>query len=209
VDGDRAAVTEACVDAVRAGEGWYASHAWNPAFFAGTSTFALEVAAQRGWTAPDAVLLPAGHGTLLLGAHRGFRRLARAGWIDGVPRLLAAQAAGVAPLVDALGGDPGGPADDEATGDGPNDLADGIQIADPVRLDEQVAAVEGTGGDALAVGETATRRALDWLRRSGFNVEPTSAVAPAALGRFRDRGVVDHGDDVVVALTGSGLKDPA
>jgi L-threonine synthase (EC 4.2.3.1) len=75
VEGDRAAVTEACLEAVDDGDGWYASHAWQPAFLSGTKTFAFEVAAQRGWTAPDAVVVPVGHGTLLLGAYRGFTAL--------------------------------------------------------------------------------------------------------------------------------------
>ena len=33
--------------AVEDGAGWYASHAWNPAFFAGTATAAYEIAVQR------------------------------------------------------------------------------------------------------------------------------------------------------------------
>jgi threonine synthase len=44
------------------------------------------------------------------------------------------------------------------------------------------------------------------LHARGFYTEPTCAVAPAALREFRERGVVDADDDVVVALTGSGLK---
>jgi threonine synthase len=208
VEGSRADVTDACIDAVEDGDAWYASHAWNPAFFAGTSTFALEVAAQRGWEAPDAVVFPVGHGTLLLGAHRGFRRLERAGWIDEVPRLLAAQAAGVTPLVDALDG-ASVPADGSGGGNATNDVADGIQIAAPARLAEQVAAVEATGGAAVPVGAERTRDVLGSLRRAGFHVEPTCAVAPAALARLRELGVVDDDADVVVPLTGSGLKDPA
>ncbi|MFB6160116.1 MAG: threonine synthase, partial [Haloferacaceae archaeon] len=39
-----------------------------------------------------------------------------------------------------------------------------------------------------------------------FYVEPTSALAPAALDAYRERGLLDADDDVVVALTGSGLK---
>ena len=99
VEGTRADVTAACIEAVEAGDAWYASHAWNPAFFAGTATFAMEVAAQRGWEAPDAVVVPLGHGTLFLGAYRGFRALEEAEWIEEMPRLLGAQAIGYAPFV--------------------------------------------------------------------------------------------------------------
>jgi len=205
VEGSREAVTDACIEAVEAGEGWYASHAYNPAFYAGTATFALEVAAQRDWTAPDAVVTPLGHGTLFLGAYRGFRALREAGWIDELPRLLGAQAAGYAPIADELHGDAGG-ASRAADAGGENTVADGIQIRDPAREDEIHAAIEASDGDAIALEEAPVADELDRLHRSGFYTEPTCAVAPAALRAYRRRGVLAEDADVVVALTGSGLK---
>ncbi|MFW5917091.1 MAG: threonine synthase [Halorubrum sp.] len=216
IEGSRADVTDACVAALGGGDedghagdpagdaggsAWYASHAWNPAFFEGTATVAYEIAFQRGWDAPDAVVTPLGHGTLFLGASLGFERLERAGWIDEVPRLFGAQAAGVAPIVRELHGA------DAADPEGRvNAAADGIQIADPVRKAEILDAVADTGGDALAVTESAAERELDRLHRAGFYTEPTCAVAPAALRELRERGVLAPDDDVVVPLTGSGLK---
>jgi len=197
VEGSRKAVTDACLEAVEADEGWYASHAWNPHFLAGTATFAHEVAAQLDWTVPDAVVLPLGHGTLFLGAYRGFRALRDAGWTDRLPRLLGAQAAGYAPIATRLHGD----ADEK------NDVADGIQIREPVREDEILHAIEETDGDAIAVGPDATERELDALHAAGFYTEPTCAVAPAALHAYRNRGTLAPDDDVVVPLTGSGLKE--
>ncbi|WP_435180716.1 pyridoxal-phosphate dependent enzyme [Halorussus sp. AFM4] len=200
VEGTRQDVTDACIEAVESADeaGWYASHAWNPAFFAGTQTVAFEVAAQRGWDVPDAVVTPLGHGTLFLGAYRGFRALKEAGWTDEMPTLLGAQAAGYAPIAAELHG--------AEAADGDNSTADGIQIVDPVRKDQILDAVEETGGDAIALDEEPVDAALDRLRRAGFYVEPTSAVAPAAVAAYRERGVLDADDDVVVPLTGSGLK---
>ncbi|UPW01861.1 pyridoxal-phosphate dependent enzyme [Halorussus gelatinilyticus] len=200
VEGTRQDVTDACIEAVESenSAGWYASHAWNPAFFAGTSTFAFEVAAQRDWEVPDAVVTPLGHGTLFLGAYRGFRALKAAGWTDRMPRLLGAQAAGYAPVAEELHGD------EAAAGD--NAVADGIQILDPARKDQILAAIDATDGDAIALDSDSVAEALDGLHRGGFYTEPTCAVAPAALAEFRERGVLDEGDEVVVPLTGSGLK---
>jgi threonine synthase len=198
IAGDRQAVTDACLDAVQSGEGWYASHAWHPAFFAGTATFALELAAQRDWSVPDVVVTPLGHGTLFLGAYRGFRALSDAGWTDGLPRLVGAQAAGVAPIVESLHGS------DAATGH--NDAADGIQITEPARHDQILGAIEATDGDAVAVDAEATTRSLARLRQRGIDTEPTCAVAPAALDSLRQRGDIGADEDVVVALTGTGLK---
>jgi threonine synthase len=115
-----------------------------------------------------------------------------------MPRLLGAQAAGYAPVVESLHGA------DAAAGD--NDAADGIQIRDPVRFEEILDAVEATDGDAIALDTAAVERELDRLHRAGFYVEPTCAVAPAALRAYRERGVLDDGADVVVGLSGSGLK---
>ncbi|AGN02940.1 threonine synthase [Salinarchaeum sp. Harcht-Bsk1] len=229
IDGSREDVSEACIEAVEDGDAWYASHAWNPAFLAGTMTFALEVAAQRDWSIPDAVVLPTGNGTLSLGAYRGFKALEDAGMIDDVPRIMVAQASGYAPIVDALDGvepDPiteepddvpdvpttsgglgvsiGDDGDDDRLPD--NELADGIQIRDPPRKDQIVAAVQETDGAAIEIGENQLEIALDRLHRSGFYVEPTCAVGPAALRAFRDEGILADDADVVVALTGSGLK---
>jgi len=196
------------------GDAWYASHAWNPAFFAGTSTFALELAAQRDWDVPDAVVLPLGHGTLFLGAYRGFRALRDAGWTGELPRLLGVQASGVSPIVEELHGREGersepsnGRARSAATREaGTNDVADGIQIREPARRGQILDAIEATGGDAIACGAEATGDALAALHERGFYVEPTSAVGVAGLGTYRERGELDDGDDVIVALTGSGLK---
>jgi threonine synthase len=210
VEGDRQAVTDACIAAVEGDDPaatdddseqvYYASHAWDPAFYAGTATMAFEIALQRDWSVPDAVVCPLGHGTLFLGAYRGFRALRDAGWIDRVPRLLGVQAEGYAPVADELH-----PADASA-GDH-NDLADGIQIRQPARRDQLLDAVKATGGDAIALGSEAVETELDRLHRAGFYTEPTCAVAPAGLREYRERGVLSPGDDVVVPLTGSGLKN--
>jgi threonine synthase len=197
VEGSRQDVTDACIEAVEDGDGWYASHVWNPAFFAGTATFAYEVAAQRGWTVPDAVVTPLGHGTLFLGSYRGFRALYDAGWTDSMPRLYGAQAAGYSPIADELHGPSEG---------GSNNIADGIEILNPARKVQILEAIDETGGDAIAIDTEATEAELASLHERGFYAEPTCAVAPAALERYRDAGEISPDDDVVVPLTGSGLK---
>nr|WP_138007097.1 pyridoxal-phosphate dependent enzyme [Halalkalirubrum salinum] len=208
VEGTRQAVTDACLQAVESGEAWYASHAWNPAFLAGTATIAYEIALQRDWNAPDAVVLPLGHGTLFLGAYRGFHALEHAGWIDEMPRLLAAQASGYAPIADDRHSDAmeTNATETGATETDTNEIADGIQIREPVRAEEIHAAIEATDGDAIALGADAVEAALSRLHRNGFYTEPTCAIASAALEVYREQGTIDHHDDVVVPLTGSGLK---
>lgn len=165
VEGSRQQATAACHDAVAAGRGWYASHAWQPAFLTGTASIAGEIYAQLGGV-PDAVVVPTGHGTLLLGLYRGFQALQAAGktadadiGTDTLPRLYAAQAAGTAPVVAAH--------HDSNAAAGDNDLADGIQVREPAREKQIRAAVTNTDGTALAIGADATRRHRDRLHKAG------------------------------------------
>ena len=200
IEGVRADVSAAARTAVENGAGWYASHAWNPTFFEGTATAAYEIAVQRDFNAPDAMVVPLGHGTLYLGLYRGFKRLADADWIDTVPRLLGVQATGVAPFVDR--------SDEGVTAGNHNELADGIQIAKPARKRMIEGAVAETDGEVIAIDADATRAAWRALHEAGFHVEPTSAVAVAGLEAYRAQGLTSS--NVVVPLTGSGLKtDPA
>ena len=196
IEGGRQNVTDACIEAVESGDAWYASHSWSPAFFAGTATFAYELGLQRDWNAPDAIVMPLGHGTLFLGVYRGFKALAEAGWIDSVPRLLGAQAAGYAPIASEL----------HAIVKSENNVADGIQIQEPTRKHQLMNAIAETDGDAIAITEDAVQTALDQLHSHGFYVEPTCAIAPAALAAYRERGTLGPDADVVMPLTGHGLN---
>ncbi|RIL05626.1 threonine synthase, partial [bacterium] len=80
----------------------YASHVYSPWFLAGQMTLAWEIWEDLGRRAPDHVVVPAGHGLLLLGLYHGFEALARAGLVERVPALHGAQADACAPLAAAF-----------------------------------------------------------------------------------------------------------
>jgi threonine synthase len=175
----------------------YASHLWQPAFLAGTATFAYELFQQLGGRAPDAVVAPLGGGTLLLGAYLGFARLRAAGMLERVPRLVGVQSDACAPLARAFrAGEPDATAVEPAA-----TIAEGIRIARPPRSRQILAAIRETGGEIVEVSDADIRTALRRLLAQGLFVEPTSAVAYAGLARSADAG-----GTVVVALTGHGLK---
>lgn len=68
-------------------------------------------------------------------------------------------------------------------------------------------ALRESGGGAIAVSEGDIRDALVMLVRTGFYVEPTSAVAAAGLLRLREGAQISRGSSsVIVVLTGIGLK---
>lgn len=95
----------------------------------------------------------------------------------------------------------GGPV--EAAAQGPT-VADGIVVTLPLRADELLAALRASGGAALRVSDAAVRAAQAALARRGLLVEPTGAVGAAALADVRR--LAGAGAEIVVPLTGSGLK---
>ncbi|RLG46607.1 MAG: threonine synthase [Thermoproteota archaeon] len=179
---------------------FYASHVWNPFFIEGTKTFAFEVWEQMERKEPDVVVLPAGHGTLLLGAYKGFLELKELGMIENLPRLFGIQAEGCSPIVDRLHGG--------SESEGSSHLAEGIMIKDPPRLDEMVKSIVETGGDALTVGDHEIKENWKKLAEKGLFVEPTSAASLAGLEKLMKERLVDRDESIVVPLTGSGLKTP-
>ncbi len=197
IAGARAATTEAILQAVKSMV--YATHAWSPLFLLGQMTAAWEVWEQLGRRTPDAVICPVGQGGLLLGFARGFRALHRAGLIERLPRLYAAQSAACDPVVCAW---ERGREDIEPVQQGVT-VADGIVINRPVRSREVLTALRESNGGALRVDESEILAAKTALHQRGLMVEPTSAVPVAAL--LRERATFGTGT-VVVPLTGSGLK---
>ena len=201
VDGPRSASTDAAL--ARSAEGLsYMSHMWHPLFLAGTETFAFELAEQLAGRMPDWVVIPSAAGTLLLGAQRGFLRLAAAGRIDRVPRLLAVQSEAATPVATAWAAGADEPAVVE-TRQGP---AEGLLTARPPRGRQVLAALRATGGAAIAVPDDELWAAHRRAARQGVYCEPTSAVALGALSVARACGLLASGARVVCALSGTGLK---
>ncbi len=198
IDGPRSAAAEAVRQAAEAGA-VYASHAYLPHGLAGNATLAYELVEQLG-QAPGAVLAPVGHGGLLVGIHRGFEALLRAGVIGSLPRMIGVQAQACAPVWAVYtSGSTGLSLVQEG-----ETRAEGIRVRFPLRGDAVLAAVESTQGTMVVVSEDELLRAGDLLARTGLNVEPTSAVVwPAVLHVLNDIP-----DPVVAILTGSGFKSP-
>ena len=198
IAGTREDTAQAALDA--AASCAYASHVFNPWFLQGTKTFAYEVAEQLGWTAPETLVLPAGNGTLLLGAYLGFGELARAGIVRRVPRIIAVQAAGCAPLAAAFAAG----LDEPVAVHARTTVAEGIAIAAPARGAQILAAVRATGGSFVTVGEEEIVASLRDCCRGGWFIEPTSAAVVAGARLYARTARAD--EVIVSAFTGHGLK---
>ena len=175
----------------------YASHAYLPFNLPGYATAAYEIFEQVG-KMPGAVIVPAGQGGLLLGLVRGFEALRIGYKLDNLPKMVGVQARACAPLWFLFS-----KTSQEQSLEIENEtLAEGVRVSNPLRRDAVLEAVLVSHGFICVVDEKDILPARNSLARLGFYVEPTSAIAWAALNQIVDK----LPDPIVVILTGSGLK---
>ncbi len=181
---------------------FYASHNWHPFFLHGTKTLAYELWEDLGFRPPDNIIVPCGAGSNVLGCEIGFSELLRAGEIDTLPRIFAAQPANCSPIAAAFmaGSDEPVPTPISPT------MAEGTAIAQPIRLREVLGALRETRGGAVTLTETEIANATLDLARIGIYVEPTSAQTAAAFAKLLATGTITAEQTTVLVMTGSGLK---
>ncbi|WP_369020284.1 threonine synthase [Streptomyces californicus] len=102
VPGGREATARAARAAADEPGVFYASHVFNPYFLHGTKTYAYELWEDLGGRLPEALAVPVGNGTLLLGVALAVAELDALGLITARPRLIAVQAEAVSPLAAAF-----------------------------------------------------------------------------------------------------------
>ncbi len=172
----------------------------------GKKTMGFELAEQLGWRVPDVILYPAGGGVGLIGIHKALTELQELGWIGAdLPRLVAVQATGCAPVVDAVerGLDRVVPVEGSAT------VAFGINVPAPLGDALMLQAIRATDGTAVAVSDkdiVAEVRAV--TAAEGLFVCPEGAACFVAARRLREEGWLAATDEVVVLNTGTGLVYP-
>lgn len=186
---------------------WFdASTLKEPYRLEGKKTMGLEIAEQLGWRWPDVIVYPTGGGVGIIGIHKALTELRELGWVRGrLPRLVAVQAAGCAPIVRAY--QRGAAAAEEWTS--PRTIAFGIAVPAAIGDFLVLRAVRETAGCAIAVDD---EMILSTMRRlaaaEGLLVCPEGAAAFAAAGQLRASGWLGPDEEVVILNTGSGLKYP-
>lgn len=202
-----------CVRFVVAGAeryGWYdvTTTFANPYSVEGNKTIAYEMALQMDFQVPDWIVVPVGAGPLLVGIYKGFKDLQRLGLIQRLPRMVAAQAEGCAPIAEAFRAGK----ERVLAWEGVNTVAGAI--ADPLTGYEQdgtytLNIVRESGGVALAVDDGAIREAAGQMSRlEGIYVEVSTGSALAAVAKMWGDGIIEAGQSCVLIATGHGLKHP-
>ncbi len=172
----------------------------------GKKTMGYEIAEQLGWRVPDVIIYPTGGGVGLIGIHKALLELRELGWIGHrLPRLVAAQSTGCAPIVQAFahGSRRADPWPDAHT------VAFGITVPAPLGDELILDAIRSSGGTAIAVDDSEILADLaEFGAREGLLLCPEGAACLTAARHLREQGWLSPSDEVVVLNTGSGLKYP-
>jgi threonine synthase len=167
----------------------------NPVRLEGQKTAAFEVVDDLG-DAPDVHVLPVGNAGNIAAYWRGYTQYAEAGRASRTPRMWGFQAAGAAPLV------LGHPVLEPVT------VASAICIGNPASGRLAEAARDDSAGLIEAVSDAEILSAQAFLAaREGIFVEPASAAGVAGLIAMADRAALPSGQQIVITVTGHGLKD--
>ncbi len=186
--------------------GWYCRNtAYNPFTTEGKKTVALEITEQLGFRAPDAIVVPVGDGNILAGLYRGLRDALALGWLDRLPRLIAVQSQAANPVESAWSR-----GEKDVTPMAASSLADSINVGRPADGRRALRALADTNGAAFTVADDELGQAIGRLASaSGVFAEPAAATVLGGLTAAVSAGVVGSADEVVLLVTGSGLKDPS
>ena len=172
----------------------------------GKKTMGLELADQMGWEVPDVIFYPTGGGTGLIGMWKAFNELKQMGWLTGkLPRMVAVQASGCAPMVKAYeAGEEHAPLWENA-----HTIAAGIRV--PVAVGDFLIlrAVRESNGFATAVDDDKISAALDECsQKEGFLMCPEGAATYAAYKQELASGRVSPDESAVLFNCATGLKYP-
>jgi threonine synthase len=184
--------------------GWYNRNcAINPYLVEGKKTCGLEIGEQMRDRMPDVVTVALGDGCTTAGIWKGLTEMKRHGVIDRLPRILAVQAEGAAPLARAFER-----GDEKIDPVAARTIADSINVGAPRNGIKALRAVRASGGSIVTAPDEAI---LSWIprlaRATGVFAEPTGVAALAGLEAAIAAGLVGRRESVLHVATGNGLKD--
>jgi threonine synthase len=186
-------------------KGWFeVSTLKEPYRIEGKKTMGYELWEELNGTLPDVIVYPTGGGVGLIGMWKAFEELEAMG-LSGTrrPRMIAAQAAGCAPIVRAF--EQHAPASDRW--ENAATVAAGLRVPKPLGDFLILADVYASGGEAVAATDEELMAACrDMARLEGILGAPESGAALAAIQKLVAQGKIARGESVVLFNTGSGYK---
>jgi threonine synthase len=174
-----------------------------PYYTEGAKTFGFEVAEQLGWRLPNHIVVPTAGGTILPKVAKAFKEFKELGLIrDGECRVHCAQAAGSAPVINALH-----KGTDLITPVKPDTIAKSIAIGNPADGFYVLKAVRESGGWGEVATDPELIDAIKLLARTeGIFTEPAGGTTLAVAMKLVAQKRINPDESVVVSITGNGYK---
>jgi threonine synthase len=182
--------------------GWYNRNtAYNPLTIEGKKTVSFEIFEQMDYSLPDRIFVPVGDGVIISGIYKGFEDLLNLGIIDKIPIIVAVQAKGSNNLIRNLNAE-------KFEIKPSNTIADSISVDIPRNFYMARDYILKYKGETLSVSDDEILNASSILsKNTGLFAEPAAATAFAGYLNYIQNNKINENCDVLVLLTGSGLKD--
>jgi len=174
-----------------------------PYYAEGSKTYGFEIAEQLGFRLPKHIVIPAASGSLVTKIYKGFKEFYELGLVKEFnTRFHIAQAEGCAPIVHAFreGSNIIKPVK-------PKTIAKSIAIGNPADGVYALEVVRKTGGVAEAVTDEEIIEGIKLLAETeGIFTETAGGVTVSVTKKLIQRGIIPKDEEVVVCITGNGLK---
>ncbi len=183
----------------------YLLNSINPFRIEGQKSLGYEICEQLNYEAPDRIIIPVGNAGNISAVWKGLKEFYELGLIKKLPKMTGIQAAGSAPIAQAIKAH----SDKIVPVEHPETIATAIRIGAPVSWKKAVNAIHESHGTAETVTDEEILEAQKTLARiEGIFVEPASASSIAGLKKLIRNGTILEDEKVVCITTGHGLKDP-
>jgi threonine synthase len=175
-----------------------------PFYAEGSKTVGYEIAEQLGWRVPRNVVVPMAGGSLIGKVNKAFTELAEVGLVESAPcRIFGAQAAGCNPISAAVKAG----TESHRPVRKPTTIAKSLAIGDPADGYFAIRLIRDSGGWAEDASDAEIVEGMTLLARSeGIFAETAGGVTVAVARKLIDEGRIPRDEEVVLCITGNGLK---
>lgn len=175
-----------------------------PYYAEGSKSMGFEICDQLDWRIPRHTVIPMASGSLLTKIHKAYNEFIKIGIVDEVPfSIHGAQAAGCSPITQALkrGTDIVKPVPK------PQTIAKSLAIGTPADGYYAIHAMKETGGSAEDCTDEEVVDGIKLLAEyAGIFAETAGGVTVACAKKLIESGRIPADEEVVLCITGHGLK---
>lgn len=176
--------------------------AYNPLTIEGKKTAGFEIFEQNNFKIPDAIIIPVGDGVIIAGIYKAFFDLKMTGLINKIPKLICVQAESSSAIHNYIQTGKYSNAND------PNTIADSISVRAACNADMAKFVVKESNGFSITITDDEIVEAQKILAKTtGVFAEPSAATTTAALKKISKLKLLDKNEQIVLLITGHGLKD--